>query len=367
MRSQEKDQVMTTVSVVIPARNAARWIKTAVSSVATQTLAACEVIVIDNASTDDTCAVVKQLQVTIPELILVRNPRDLGVGASRNIGIRRATGDWIALLDADDWFAPTRLRHLTELGERTGASMVADNQFFTPGPDEPPLRTLIEPHGGQLEMIDVEAFLRRDRIVAIGNFGLLKPIFRREFLQRAGVLYDEDPAITIGEDSLFYISCLITGERILLTDEALYFYRRHPPSLTYNVTTASVRIFNKKNRELLARLRPEAGSSLAEAIDQALADQDDIMAYRELLDLLRTRRWLAALLHLFASPGRTFFLLHRATQGLTSRIAESQLRRSIINKIHALPSPAVCDVPIAMPATTWLTRLRVRIAGRVEP
>ena len=325
---------MTTVSVIIPARNAACWIEEAICSVATQTLAACEVIVIDNASTDDTCTVVNRMQATVPGLILVRNDRDLGPGASRNIGIGRAKGDWIAFLDADDWFAPTRLERLTDLGERTGARIVADNQFFTLGPDEPPLRTLIATQGGQVEMIGLEAFLRLDRTVAIGNFGLLKPIFRRDFLNIVGVRYDEDPAITIGEDSLFYISCLITGERILLTDEALYFYRRHPASLSHTVTTGSVRVLNRKHRELLARLPAEAGSGLAEAIDLTLADQDDIVAYRELVELLRGRRWPAALRHLLASRGRTSFLLYRAMQGLASRIAESPLRSSIVRKMH---------------------------------
>jgi succinoglycan biosynthesis protein ExoO len=324
---------MTTVSVIIPARNAAPWISNAIYSAATQTLAAGEIIVIDNASTDDTCTVVHQMQLTIPGLVLIRNQQDLGVGASRNIGIGRAIGDWIAFLDADDWFAPTRLSRLTELGERTGASIVADNQFFTLGPDGPSLRTLFATHGGQLEIIDLESFLRRDRFVAIGNFGLLKPIFRREFLQTDGIRYDEDPVIKIGEDSLFYISCLITGARILLTDEALYFYRRHPASLTHTITADSVRVLVRKNRELLARLRADAGSSLAEAVAQTLTDQNDIIAYFELVELVRARRWVAALLRLLANRRRTFFLLHRARQGLAGRISELQLRRSIINKI----------------------------------
>lgn len=326
---------MTAISVVIPARNAAPWIRNAIGSVAAQTLAAHEIIVIDNASKDDTCAVVRQMQLTIPGLVLVRNQKDLGVAASRNIGIGRATGDWIAFLDADDWFAPTRLRRLIDLGERNGANIVADNQFFTLGPEGPPLRTLIATHGCQIEMIDIESFLRRDRFIAIGNFGLLKPIFRRNFLQATRIRYDEDPAIRIGEDSLFYISCLITGERILLTDEALYFYRRHPDSLTHTIATDSMRILVKKNRVLLAQLRAEAGSSLAEAVEQTLTDQDDILAYFELVELVRRRRWLAALRRLFVSGRRTYFLLRRSTQGLASRISELQLHHSIVNKMHA--------------------------------
>jgi glycosyltransferase involved in cell wall biosynthesis len=325
---------MTTVSVIIPARNAAPWISNAIRSVATQTLAVGEIMVIDNASTDDTCAVVRQLQPTIAGLTLISNQKDLGVGASRNIGIGRATGDWIAFLDADDWFAPTRLSRLIELAERTGAGIVADNQFFMLGPDGPPLRTLLVTHGGRLEMIDIESFLRRDRLIAIGNLGLLKPIFRRNFLQATGIRYDEDPSIRIGEDSLFYMSCLITGERILLTDEALYFYRRHPASQTHVIATDSLRILIKKSRALLAQLHAEAGSSLAEAIEQTLIDQDDIIAYFELVGLVRGRRWRAALLRLLVSRRRTFFLLRRTAQGLTGRISELQLGHSIVNRIR---------------------------------
>jgi hypothetical protein len=103
------------------------------------------------------------------------------------------------------------------------------------------------------------------------------------------------------------------------------------------MTTDSIRVLNNKNRELLARLRAAAGSSLAQAIDQTLADQDDIIASFELVELVRGRRWLAAMLRLLASRERIFFLLRRATQGLAGRISESQLRRSMVNKIRARP------------------------------
>jgi succinoglycan biosynthesis protein ExoO len=172
-------------------------------------------------------------------------------------------------------------------------------------------------------------------VVAIGNFGLLKPILRRQFLKAVGIRYDEDPAIKIGEDSLFYISCLITGAPMLLTNEPLYFYRRHPASLTHSMSADSVRVCNNKNRELLTRLGAETGSSLAKVIEQTLADQADIVAYFELIELLRGRRWMTAWRRFLASRGRTLFLLRRAAQGLAGRISESQLRRSIAKRIRA--------------------------------
>jgi glycosyltransferase involved in cell wall biosynthesis len=321
------------VSVIIPARNAAPWIRDAIRSIAAQTLSACEIIVIDDASTDDTCSLVRQMQSNSPGLILLQNPHPLGAGATRNVGIGRATGDWLAFLDADDWFAPERLQRLTELGEARGANIVADNQYFTHGPEKAPFRTLIATGAGNLKTVDLEGFLRHDRVVAIGNLGLLKPIIRRNFLQPAGPRYDEDPAMKFGEDSLFYMSCLISGEKILLTDEALYFFRQHSASLTHNMTVASVRVLVAKSRALLVGPGADPDTGLAQAIAQTIADQDDIVAYFELVELVRARRWLMALRRLMSSRQRRLFLVRRGVQGLAGRLSQIVPQGSLSKRI----------------------------------
>ena len=84
---QKKTGAMTTVSVIIPVRNAARWLGEAIDSVLRQTMPAQEIIVVDNASVDDTCAVFEQVRSAAPAIGLVRNLRYLGPAASRNIGI----------------------------------------------------------------------------------------------------------------------------------------------------------------------------------------------------------------------------------------------------------------------------------------
>ena len=88
-------------SVIIPLYNKRSTIETAIRSVATQSLPAHEIIVVDDGSTDGSGEVVRNLLDTIPALRLIEQPNG-GVSRARNRGIEEATGDYIALLDADD-------------------------------------------------------------------------------------------------------------------------------------------------------------------------------------------------------------------------------------------------------------------------
>ncbi len=101
-----------TVSVVIPAYNAAGTLERALDSVAAQTFADHETLVVDDASTDDTVAVATRFRECRPDLRLrcVPMDRNSGPAAARNRGIAEAAGTWIAFLDADDAWHPWRLR-----------------------------------------------------------------------------------------------------------------------------------------------------------------------------------------------------------------------------------------------------------------
>lgn len=84
------------ISVVIPARNAERFIQEAIASVLAQTLPVAEVVVVADDCADDTSGIARRLGAKIIEA------KHRNISAARNQGVRASTQEWIALLDADD-------------------------------------------------------------------------------------------------------------------------------------------------------------------------------------------------------------------------------------------------------------------------
>jgi GT2 family glycosyltransferase len=102
---RDAPRISATVSVVVPSYNRAGCLRETVASVLAQTVQPSEVIVVDDGSTDDTPAVCRGF--SAPVRYLRRS--NGGCAAARNTGIRAATGEFIALLDADDIWEPTKL------------------------------------------------------------------------------------------------------------------------------------------------------------------------------------------------------------------------------------------------------------------
>ena len=117
----------STVSVVIPAYNAAQTLAETIASVLRQTITPLEILVIDDASTDGTAALAILQH---PLVRLVSAPVNGGGSTARNLGILHAQGDFIAFLDADDRWAPDKLeRQLQQLEDDPDAGRVSVTNF----------------------------------------------------------------------------------------------------------------------------------------------------------------------------------------------------------------------------------------------
>lgn len=98
------------VSVVLPIFNTQEYLLTCLNSIASQTLKSIELIAIDDCSTDSSWAILKQFAKNKPWVKISQNPTNLGVSHTFNTAIKKAKGQYLARMDADDIMHPNRLK-----------------------------------------------------------------------------------------------------------------------------------------------------------------------------------------------------------------------------------------------------------------
>lgn len=278
------------VSVIIPAYNTAKYIQQAIDSVLIQTEQNLEIIVVDDASTDNTVEVVKNFSGDRIKLLV--NECNRGDGYSRNQAIRTATGEWIALLDSDDWYAsPIRIERLLEVAEAEKADVVADDVYFIHDGEQQPFSTLFSA-GEQFDRpkeIDAITVINSNAKPArySPHYGLTKPLIKRSFLTHNHIEYHEK--LPVVADLHFYVKCLANGARFIVVPEAYYCYRR----------TRQGSIVNKSNRlqqleplrqlalDLLQQEYVKENRALLETISKFLANIEQSLNYHRVVSSIK--------------------------------------------------------------------------------
>ena len=105
------------ISVIIPCYNGEAFLKQALDSVLAQTFPAAEVVLVDDGSTDGTPALSRAFAERYPNVIRYIRQEKSGVSTARNRAVREARYEWIAFLDADDWWKPEKLARQAEVIE----------------------------------------------------------------------------------------------------------------------------------------------------------------------------------------------------------------------------------------------------------
>lgn len=252
------------IEVVIPAHNAAPWLRETLLSVAAQTLPPAQVTVVDDRSTDATVAVAEACAAELQgrlALRVLRNAGPQGPSAGRNTAIRASGAAFVALLDSDDLLAPDHHARLMALLRAAPDAVLAfgDNTLFEGG------RTLVpsllaesgvaalpaeEPAPGCLSL-GARMF---EELLRTGVFCTSACLFRREAALDAG-LFDE--AMMYSEDQDFFLRLALRG-RFVFTREVVTRKRVHGGNLSH---ARNALRFCRGTSETLARLaaRGEGG------------------------------------------------------------------------------------------------------------
>lgn len=108
------------VSIITPTYNCARYIGDSIRSVQAQTYRQWEMIIVDDCSTDNTQEVLKPFLAEDPRIIYMCNEKNSGAAVSRNRVLQQAKGRWIAFLDSDDLWHPTKLERQIQFMQENG-------------------------------------------------------------------------------------------------------------------------------------------------------------------------------------------------------------------------------------------------------
>lgn len=271
------------VSVVIPTYNVQDYIEQALRSALDQTVKDLEVIVVDDASTDKTVQRIKTIK--DPRIHLTVSKKNSGPSYSRNVAIQKAKGEWIALLDGDDWWEKNRLERMLKAAEEHQADLVADDiQNYVEGEKNP----WNETHLGKWNFSFQEWNASPVDVVKY-DLGPLKPLFRRNYLVQKGLHYQEE--ITYGEDFVLLLECLLHGANMVIISDPLYIRRAWANSLTAHrqrstecliqlTETLLTKMKAKDHEYLLIEKCPE----VIQALEVRLKRQTDSYLYHQLTE-----------------------------------------------------------------------------------
>jgi glycosyltransferase involved in cell wall biosynthesis len=235
------------VSAVIPSHNCAQFIGRAVECVLSQTLDDCEVVVVDDGSTDDTAAVLKPYRQNPRVHYIYQQSR--GVSAARNVGARLSRGEYLAFLDADDLLVPNALQLMAEQSDRTGASWCVTDILKVNGEKREIRRTDIPP--GNL----FHAILKHD-------FPCRAMFFRRKDFFDVG-MYDE--SLVCREDWDLNLRMVEQNKLFVYLNEPVYLYSWRDGSLmtaSYAKVLANTEKLLRKHHKRLADAGDRAAAKI---------------------------------------------------------------------------------------------------------
>ena len=222
-------------SVVIPVYNVAEYLRGCVDSVLANDCSDCEIILVDDGSTDGICpALCDEIAAEHPDLIRVIHQENKGLGGARNTGLEAAQGEYLFFVDSDDTISPESLQVLGDAVEATHADIYSFHMYSHDG------------QGNKSRVVTSEQFDGAFSLKEQPRFLLALPtactrVWRRDLFLRTGIRY---PSRVWYEDIRTSTKLFAEAESIVTLPNTLYWYLAREGSI---VRSGNV----ERNREIL--------------------------------------------------------------------------------------------------------------------
>ena len=214
------------VSLVLPVFNVGPYLRECLESIVGQSFSgACEAILVDDGSTDDSLAICREFAARYAEIfVLIECETNAGVSAARNLGLERARGTFLAFVDPDDVLPRQALDRLVEAAERHGADIVKGNLVLFSENSERPAPDRVRANRVLVGEDVLEALYEHAEVR--GHIG--GKLFRRETL---GALRFP-PGVRMAQDLLYFSEMFARAGSLALISDVVYRYRKHSTGST---------------------------------------------------------------------------------------------------------------------------------------
>jgi glycosyltransferase involved in cell wall biosynthesis len=284
------------VSIIIPLYNKAPYVRRALDSIAVQTFADFEAIVVDDGSTDDGAAILADYSDARFRLIRQANA---GPGAARNAGLAQARGEFIAFLDADDEWLPNYLHESVRLLEDSDPEVASVTCGYFEYPSGQSLESMWRKRGltNGVHRVDAET----EPALVVSMLAYMSPcstLARAEVIRKWGGFYDREKC-AFGEDAFLWLKVLL-NETVAFNLKPLVQFHREASGLSKNLNgSRPVEPFLEDPSEIDAACPPALRNLLSQVLAIRAAKTACVLGYwghwREARSLVRrftsTKNW----------------------------------------------------------------------------
>ena len=240
------------ISVVIPVYGVEKYIRQCLESIINQTYKNLEIIVVNDGTKDNSMKIVEEY--LVDKRIKIVNKENGGAATARNEGIKISTGEYIALIDGDDWLELNTFEELLKLIEDKDDIVVFDFYKF----DE--IRQKIKKKNTTIKEFKNNIPDKKKYLISIYGNESCNKLYRREFLEKFNIKYEK----MLYEDVFWKFETFLQAEKIKITEKKYYYYRNG------RVNSAMWKTAQKKNDKDYIQKQREAYKKIIELLDNFL-------------------------------------------------------------------------------------------------
>lgn len=221
------------LSVIIPVYNTEKYISKCLDSILDQTFSDFEIIIINDASTDDSQKIIDSYKKRDQRIISIVNSNNIGPGQTRNLGLKSATGKYITFVDSDDWIEKEMYKEMVNLIERSGADIVECNACVPNDNNRIYIKNLISNFNETESVLSkyITHLYKNELGIMVWN-----KIYKTEIIKKNHIKFIEDKKI-FDEDLLFNIEIIRYSNLLITINKPFYNYFTRIGSITKTIDT----------------------------------------------------------------------------------------------------------------------------------